>query len=202
MAVSLPHYLRSDASFREKIVGLHPSEDKHDSHFGLQPQFGVPMNVKIRVQLNLIVESTRFNQKIKPFDGTATPLLWLEIVSRVLLVCASDLLTFFFSFSLQSVDGLPVPLKLLYHIAFNIMPHVQTAAIYGLFVLGPLCIALGVLGLFKERRRRTHGPGQTVARSNIVRLAVPLTSGVGSRLTKEFVRYSPINMSLRSKEDV
>lgn len=85
------------------------------------------------------------------------------------------------------------------------MPHVQTAAIYGLFVLGPLCIALGVLGLFKERRR-THGPGQTVARSNIVRLAVPLTSGVGSsvgsRLTKEFVRYSPINMSFRSKEDV
>lgn len=81
LAVSLPHYLRSDASFQERIVGLNPSEDKHDSHFGLQPQFGVPMSVKIRVQLNLIVESTRFNQKIKPFDGTATPLLWIEIVS-------------------------------------------------------------------------------------------------------------------------
>lgn len=81
LAASLPHYLHSDPSFQESVIGLHPSEDKHQSHFGLQPQFGVPMSVKIRVQLNLIVESTRFNQKIKPFDGTATPLLWLEIVS-------------------------------------------------------------------------------------------------------------------------
>ena len=87
LAVSLPHYLRSDDSFQERVVGLSPSEDKHGSHFGLQPQFGVPMSVRIRVQLNLIVESTRFNQKIKPFDGTASPLLWLEIVSGLVWMC-------------------------------------------------------------------------------------------------------------------
>lgn len=119
----------------------------------------------------------------------------------------------------QSVDGLPVYLKLLYHFAFNIMPHVQTAAIYGLFVVGPLCIALGVIGLFRRKTgrgggRAGEGPnGGAVARSNIVRLAVPLTSGgvsvgmgggggSGHRLTKEFVRYSPINISFHSKEDV
>lgn len=127
---------------------------------------------------------------------------------------------------LQSVDGLPVYLKLLYHFAFNIMPHVQTAAIYGLFVVGPLYIALGVIGLFRRKtgrrscRRATAVGGTTstgLARSNIVRLAVPLTGALGhisgrggggspgAAMAKEFVRYSPINnnsVGLLMKEDV
>lgn len=225
LAVSLPHYLRSDQSFQEKIVGLHPNEDQHNSHFGLQPQFGVPMSVKIRVQLNLIVESTRFNRKIKPFDGTATPLLWVEIVSqrqvkkngRKLSEIDIQWSCLLFLSHPQSVDGLPLYLTALYHFAFNIMPVVQTAAIYGLFVMGPLSIGLGVIGLFRRRKTRNRqGPSSATPavsvvarRSNIVRLTMSGIGGScaggggsGGRVAKEFVRYTPINISFQTKEDV
>lgn len=87
------------------------------------------------------------------------------------------------------------------------MPYVQEAAIYGLFILGPLYIALGVTGLFKRKADRGttgRGPSATLARSNIVRLTGGGSSGCSgpSRLTKEFVRYSPISISFHQKEDV
>lgn len=81
IAVSMPHFLNSDPSLLENIDGLKPTLAEHDSWVGVQPQFGVPMTVRIRVQVNLVVEQTKFNSLTKPFDGLAVPLLWLEIVS-------------------------------------------------------------------------------------------------------------------------
>ena len=104
--------------------------------------------------------------------------------------------------SFQSVDGLPVYLKLLYHFAFNVMPYVQAAATYGLFLVGPLYILLGLIELFS--RRTSVSVSESIGtRGNIMRLAVPLASSSSSGgLTKDFVRYTPINGSFRGKEDV
>lgn len=126
--------------------------------------------------------------------------------------------SFLFPFNSQSVDGLPLYLTVLYHFAFNIMPVVQTAAIYGLFVMGPLSIGLGVIGLFRRRKTgNRQGPSSPTTavsvvarRSNIVRLTMSGIGGVagaggggsGGRVAKEFVRYSPINISFQTKEDV
>lgn len=101
-AVSLPHFYNSDPSLVEGVEGLNPIKEKHDSVIALQPvsynflapnpnpitnchffihlqQIGVPMKVESRVQINLVMGSTRFNTKIEKFQNTAIPIFWAEI---------------------------------------------------------------------------------------------------------------------------
>lgn len=107
-------------------------------------------------------------------------------------------------------------LKVLYHVAFNIMPYVQWTVIYSLFVAGPLSIGLGIVKLFRRTTSGQGGPSNGL-RGNIVRLtrvgSGVLNGGSGGgggavngsagshRLTRGFVRYAPINIAIQSKED-
>ena len=81
MAVSLPHFLKSDPSLLAGVDGLSPNEEKHGSVIILQPNLGAPMKVNTRAQLNLLIDETKFNSQIKKFDNMVIPVIWLEIVS-------------------------------------------------------------------------------------------------------------------------
>jgi hypothetical protein len=54
--VSFPHFLYADRSYSKFIQGLKPSEDKHKFFMDIEPTFGIPINAKARIQINVLFE--------------------------------------------------------------------------------------------------------------------------------------------------
>ncbi|XP_026673860.1 scavenger receptor class B member 1-like isoform X2 [Ceratina calcarata] len=79
-AMSLPHFLDADPSLLEDVEGLNPDPEKHNTTIILEPTIGVPIHVHSRIQINLVMEHTTYNSRIKPFNGITVPLFWSDFV--------------------------------------------------------------------------------------------------------------------------
>lgn len=76
--LSFPHFYDADPSLLDAVEGLKPDEMKHRSYFKIQPRLGVPVEGKIRVQLNLKVERAWNIASVKNFPSMVYPIMWLE----------------------------------------------------------------------------------------------------------------------------
>lgn len=55
--VSLPHFYLADESYRAAISGMEPSRERHESHIALQPDYGIPLEVRAKLQINLYMRN-------------------------------------------------------------------------------------------------------------------------------------------------
>ncbi|XP_055688318.1 lysosome membrane protein 2 [Lutzomyia longipalpis] len=76
--ISHPHFMESDPTLLDSVDGLSPDKELHGSYFKIQPKLGVPLEGKIRVQLNLKVEKSIHIQSVKNFRDFVFPIMWLE----------------------------------------------------------------------------------------------------------------------------
>ncbi|XP_019765703.1 scavenger receptor class B member 1 isoform X2 [Dendroctonus ponderosae] len=76
--LSFPHFLDADPSLSAAVEGLIPKREIHESYFKIQPKLGVPVEGKVRVQLNLRVEQAPFITPVKNFKTIIFPVMWLE----------------------------------------------------------------------------------------------------------------------------
>lgn len=97
--ISNPHFYQSDPKLLAEVEGLKPDRDLHETYFKIQPvsilielsrlvinlnnvqKLGVPVEGKVRVQLNLRVEHTPAVQSVANFRDFVFPIMWLEEVS-------------------------------------------------------------------------------------------------------------------------
>lgn len=124
VALSRPHFLLSDPKLLEDIEGLNPDEEKHSTHFGIQPDVGVPIYVKTSIQINLVVRKTRFNYKISPFNNKIIPIFWLQVM----------------------MPKLPDHVNFLMDLCFIYGPILQTTAISIVFLVGFALLVLATMG--------------------------------------------------------
>uniref|UniRef100_A0A0A9YEL4 Scavenger receptor class B member 1 n=2 Tax=Lygus hesperus TaxID=30085 RepID=A0A0A9YEL4_LYGHE len=74
--LSMPHYYGMEPSeVTEAVEGLAPSQEKHESMALIQPKLGVPLEVRIRVQLNLKVTHSSLQSN---FPSIVFPVVWVE----------------------------------------------------------------------------------------------------------------------------
>lgn len=125
-AVSYPHFYRSDPSLLAAVDGLNPDAEKHGSEMVLQPQLGVPMRVHIRLQINLLMDNTKFNSRVRPYENLVIPVIWLEI----------------------AVEQLTPSLILLLKMLFGILPYVQAGCVFMLCLFGVSMFAAAALSYF------------------------------------------------------
>ena len=81
--------------------------------FTLQ-KLGTPMEVYSRIQLNLMMGETKFNNKIKLFENRVFPVLWVQI----------------------AIEKLTPNLRMWVFLLFNFFPPMQTCIIYLLGICG------------------------------------------------------------------
>lgn len=88
IALSYPHFYKSDPSLLERIDGMQPNTAEHESYFYINPQSGLPVDIAFRFQINMALQDLSPITNSERFADLTVPLLWFEIVS----IC--DLLTF------------------------------------------------------------------------------------------------------------
>lgn len=54
--ISFPHFYLADPSYREPIEGMHPNKSKHEFFVSLEPNTGIPLQVRAQMQINILIE--------------------------------------------------------------------------------------------------------------------------------------------------
>lgn len=137
IVMSRPHFLDADPVLVEQIDGLFPNEDKHGFHMLIHPEMGVPLEVKLRIQVNLRMPNTQYNAKTKPFNNLVIPLFWVEL----------------------SVNTPPAQIKLYINLLYHVLPVVQQVLMYGFAVIGITLIfgsAMATVRHLLNSRHKTH----------------------------------------------
>ncbi|XP_046804863.1 scavenger receptor class B member 1 [Lucilia cuprina] len=126
LAISFPHFFNGDPSLLEPFEGLNPNEEKHGSEIVIQPQLGIPMKVRSRFQINLLMDEVKYNREMTRFRNTVLPIFWLEI----------------------GVEELTPGIKMLLKLLFKICPYVQCGLIIALIVAGLSLVGTALLSCF------------------------------------------------------
>nr|CAD7605788.1 unnamed protein product [Timema genevievae] len=73
--ISYPHFYLADKSYLDAVEGLSPSSKDHNFYFAVEPEMGVPLQVRARMQINILVD---------PYTGSNIP-LFKNLPNRVFL---------------------------------------------------------------------------------------------------------------------
>lgn len=53
--MSYPHFYLADKSYRENVAGMSPNKSKHEMYIALEPKSGIPLEIRARLQINLLL---------------------------------------------------------------------------------------------------------------------------------------------------
>ncbi|XP_066584790.1 scavenger receptor class B member 1 [Prorops nasuta] len=76
--LSFPHFYKADTKLLNSVEGLKPVKKLHETYFKVQPKLGVPVEGKVRVQLNLKVERQPDLAVVSNFPDIIFPIMWIE----------------------------------------------------------------------------------------------------------------------------
>lgn len=74
--VSFPHFYKADPSYLLNIKGLNPSQDLHEFYVAVEPHTGIPLDVKARMQVNLLLRPYENSKLFKNVPRVMIPILW------------------------------------------------------------------------------------------------------------------------------
>nr|XP_046230248.1 scavenger receptor class B member 1 isoform X2 [Scatophagus argus] len=132
--ISHPHFYNADPVLLDYVQGLHPKEEEHGLFIDIHPQTGVPLNVSIRLQLNLYMKRVSgFNQTGK-ISEVVMPMIWFAESGYI--------------------DG---PVLTTFHRNLVILPAVMEYMQYGFIALGLATIAIAAVVLHKAKRSKGDG---------------------------------------------
>ncbi|GFG34116.1 hypothetical protein Cfor_05572 [Coptotermes formosanus] len=127
VALSFPHFLKGDPRLLDKMDGLSPDPSKHESIIVIQPDLGLPLTVRSRMQLNLAVHNTRLQSQVARFNNHTLPIFWLD---------------WYFD--------MPDEVSRLMHLVLFVAPALQSTAIVLLALLGIAMLGLATCSCSKK----------------------------------------------------
>lgn len=77
--VSLPHFHKADPILRERINGMNPKDDEHNFYITLEPTSGIPLDVAARLQVNILLQPSKFASFMKNVPTIYFPVFWFSL---------------------------------------------------------------------------------------------------------------------------
>jgi len=79
IALSYPHFYQADPSYQEAVIGLNPNKEKHQFYVDVVPDFGFPLAIRPRFQLNVVIKKDSSIPIMSKFpDELILPFLWAQ----------------------------------------------------------------------------------------------------------------------------
>ncbi|XP_059214003.1 scavenger receptor class B member 1 isoform X2 [Centropristis striata] len=120
--ISHPHFFNADPVLRDYVSGLDPTEEEHGLFIDIHPLTGVPLNVSIRLQLNLYIKRVAGITETGKISEVVMPMIWFEESGYI--------------------DG---PILDTFHTNLVVLPAVMEFMQYGFIALGLLTIVIAAV---------------------------------------------------------
>lgn len=133
IALSYPHFYKSDPSLKEAVEGLNPQKELHESYFFIQPTSGIPMDLAARFQINMALQSIGHMANVEKFSDLTLPLLWFEI----------------------GMSKLPSSMNVRFWFYLNFMPVVEKIIMYLLFLSGAVSLVWSVVKILSHQTQKS-----------------------------------------------
>jgi len=79
LALSYPHFYQADQSYLDAVDGLNPDKERHQFYVDLSPEFGFPLAIRPRFQLNIVVRRDEDIPIMSKFPRELVlPFLWAQ----------------------------------------------------------------------------------------------------------------------------
>ncbi|XP_021934461.1 scavenger receptor class B member 1-like isoform X2 [Zootermopsis nevadensis] len=114
IGVSYPHFYQGDPMLVDAVEGSHPDKQKHESHFYIEPKSGLPLDVTVRFQINMVLGDVSGITRAAKFSDMVLPMLWTEF----------------------RMSKLPEDLNNRFILYLNVLPVVEKVLMYLLFSTG------------------------------------------------------------------
>ncbi|KAL0101923.1 hypothetical protein PUN28_018466 [Cardiocondyla obscurior] len=89
--ISLPHFYKGDPVLLDQVEGLAPNDKEHSFTVTLEPMTGLPLEVKARFQINVLLQSSEIVTPYKNMPKIYMPMFWFELKVQVTEEIASNL---------------------------------------------------------------------------------------------------------------
>uniref|UniRef100_A0A3Q3W8Y2 Scavenger receptor class B member 1 n=1 Tax=Mola mola TaxID=94237 RepID=A0A3Q3W8Y2_MOLML len=133
--ISHPHFFNADPVLLDYVQGLHPNEEEHGLFIDIHPQTGVPLNVSIRLQLNLYMKKVSGITETGKISEVVMPMIWFEESGYI--------------------DG---PVLSTFYTNLVVLPAVMEYVQYGFIALGLVTI---IIAAFVHYKVKVNKPGST-----------------------------------------
>ncbi|KAJ4923361.1 hypothetical protein JOQ06_029575, partial [Pogonophryne albipinna] len=120
--ISHPHFYNADPVLLDYVQGLNPTEEEHGLFIDIHPMTGVPLNVSIRLQLNLFMKTVSGITETGKIADVVMPMIWFE--------------------ERGYIDG---PILASFHTNLVVLPAVMEFMQYGFIALGVATIIIASL---------------------------------------------------------
>ena len=85
--VSFPHFYMADPILLEQFderSDLNPNEEEHSAYLTLMPEQGIPLEVAIRMQINILYRPlTKYVEMLAHVPPTFYPAVWFEVTTEL-----------------------------------------------------------------------------------------------------------------------
>ncbi|XP_075996074.1 scavenger receptor class B member 1 isoform X2 [Genypterus blacodes] len=132
--ISQPHFFNADPVLLDFVQGLSPNEEEHGLFIDIHPQTGVPLNVSIRLQLNLYMKSVSGITETGKISEVVMPMIWFGESGYI--------------------DG---PILKTFHTNLVVLPAVMEYMQYGFIALGLITIIIAALVHYKLKTSERPG---------------------------------------------
>jgi scavenger receptor class B, member 1 len=75
--VSFPHFYLADKSYRSDIEGMNPNKEDHEFYVSMEPQTGIPLDIRAQLQINLLMQNYPWTT-INNVPEIMVPMLWFR----------------------------------------------------------------------------------------------------------------------------
>uniref|UniRef100_A0A182Q5V0 Scavenger receptor class B n=1 Tax=Anopheles farauti TaxID=69004 RepID=A0A182Q5V0_9DIPT len=122
IALSYPHFLDADPKVLAHVNGSRPDPKVHRSHFMINPVSGLPLQLSVKFQINMVLEDLSSMAHCEKFSKLVVPALWFEI----------------------TMPGLPKSLLSRFIFYLKILPFGDQVVKHSLLVLGGILLLVAI----------------------------------------------------------
>ncbi|XP_055853022.1 scavenger receptor class B member 1 isoform X2 [Episyrphus balteatus] len=147
ISLSYPHFMDTDPGLMNNVTGLKPNRSEHSSYFILQPDSGLPLEISVKIQINMHMRNVRNMNKVAQFSDLTFPMLWFEI----------------------TMMELPDTLANRFNFYLNYLPYIDYLGFWGGLLLGMvfLFFAITRATIRLSHFKRISESGKSYAKANL-----------------------------------
>lgn len=78
IVASEPHFYQGDTSLVDNVGGMHPIQEQHGTFFDIEPHFGLPLHLSLRLQLNVNIKPEKYLVQMAGVKEVILPLMYFN----------------------------------------------------------------------------------------------------------------------------